>query len=82
MVWGEFQPCQDQAELALVLKTDWRSWDQKCLQKFIEQNSYLHLPQVIVRLPDSRKNSRVMEQLGFQQQGVTFIDGNLFFSFL
>ena len=43
MVWGEFQPCQDQAELALVLKTDWRSWDQKCLQKFIEHNSYSHL---------------------------------------
>jgi ribosomal-protein-alanine N-acetyltransferase len=81
MGWGGFQPCQEQAELALVLQPNWWGWGKECLQKFIEHNSYSRLTQLIVRLPNSRKNLRGMERLGFQQQGVTFIDGNLFFQF-
>jgi ribosomal-protein-alanine N-acetyltransferase len=55
MSWGGFQPCQEQAELALVLQPNWWGWGKECLQKFIEHNSYSHLAQVIARLPDSRK---------------------------
>jgi len=81
MGWGGFQSIQDQAELALVLQPNWWGWGKECLQKFIQHNSYSHLTQLIVRLPDSMKNLRGMERLGFQQQDIIFIAGNLFLRF-
>ena len=76
MGWGEFQLYQNQAELALVLHPNWWGLGKACIQKFIEHNSYSYLEQVIVLLPESRRNLRGMEQLGFHQKDVTFIDGN------
>ena len=76
MGWVGFQPNQNQAELALVLHPNWWGLCKACFQKFIEHNSYCYLEQVIVLLPEFRRNLRDMEQLGFHKKDVTFIDGN------
>jgi len=49
---------------------------KKCLQKYIEHNSYSHLKQEIAILPGSRKDLKGVEQLGLHQKNVIFIDGN------
>ncbi len=80
--WGGLQSEHGEADFALVLHPKFWGWGRKIFNEVKDQAfNRMNLSSITILLPPNRQNSKAVTRLGFIEDGVLTVEGEVFLRF-